>query len=285
MNKAIIIPNFHKDVDLSITKLLVEKLLSLGIYVYIDEKYYFDTPLSVKFCREYPPDADFITVVGGDGSIIDASVLAISMDIPLIGVNLGRVGYLSAVDPHEIWKFEKLISGGYVIDEKMLLAVEKVASDGKRIVSDRLAVNDIVVRRAMSPGICTVRVDTDSCDRIEYRSDGVIFSTPVGSTAYSLSAGGPVLSHRLESILLTPICPHTLFNRSIVFPTDEILTVTNLDNVSMNVSVDGRFFIELMLGESCRIYRSKKMLKMIRLENENMFSSISRKITLLQDIV
>ena len=285
MNKVIIIPNLHKDIDLSVTKLLVEKLINLGLTVCIDGKYQFETSHKVTFCREYPSDADFITVVGGDGSIIDASEIAIDMDIPIIGVNLGRVGYLSGVDPNKLSELERLVSGNYEIDEKMLLGVEKIAPDGSRIISERLAVNDVVINRASSLAIATLRVESASSDKIEYRSDGVIFSTPVGSTAYSLSAGGPVLSHKLESILLTPICPHSLFNRSVVFPSDETLIVTNLSDVSMNVSVDGRFFIDLNRGEKCRIYRSEKRLKMMRIHNKNIFYSISREITHLHDTV
>ena len=275
---VIIIPNRAKDKDLVVTQSVVSKLCSLGIIPYISREYLNDGEINnANLYDELPTSADLIIVIGGDGSMIDASQIALSLDIPLIGVNLGHVGYLSEIEPDEINILDRLI-GDYRVEEKMLLVASHVSSDGLVESTSRFAVNDIVVSHGDYLGISDFRVANTSGEYIKYRADGVVISTPVGSTAYALSAGGPVVSHTLESITVTPVCPHSFFNRSIVYDSSDILSVVNDNDLCLNVSVDGRFYTKIAKGESCVVRCASRKLKIMTFEKNNTLSKLFAKI-------
>ena len=283
MKKAIVIPNINKDIGLATTKRVVDKLKALGISTYIDKEYSLESFDSAFF--ETTSDADFIIVIGGDGSVIDASHFAVELDVPLVGINLGKVGYLATLDPTDIDVLSGLVNGEYNISEKMLLRAEKHSLDGSILFSERLAVNDVIIGHANYLGISEFAVENTAGDHVSYRADGVIVSTPVGSTAYALSAGGPVISQSLDSIMVTPICPHSFFNRSIVYGSEDKIKVTNLSDSVLNVSLDGRPFAVIGKDEYCIIYKSKKMIKTITFGDVNTFSTLSHKIKLLHESV
>ena len=283
MKKAIIIPNITKDKNFGVTSRVIKKLSELGISSFVEEGYYADSLAGTQRFDDIPEDADFIVVVGGDGSVIDASILALNLDIPILGVNLGKVGYLSEVDPDDIDKLDSLATGEFAIEEKMLLEAEKRSSDGSLITSERLAVNDVVISHDNYFGISDFKIFNSHGDRIKYRADGVIVATPAGSTAYSLSAGGPVVSHSLDSIIVTPVCPHSFFNRSILYSPDECLHIANAGESVLNVSIDGRLFTKLEYSESCVVRKSEKRMKMISFSENNMFSTLFKKIKVLED--
>ncbi len=283
MKKIILVPNPKKDIGFSVTKRVVSKLVSLGIQVFCDAKNSMINMFGVTFYTELPSDADAIVVIGGDGSVIDASAIAITLDIPLLGINLGKVGYLSALDSDKTESLDALVSGEYRVEDKLLLSAGKIDASGNVITCTHKAVNDVVISHDNYLGISDILLQNGTGDKLEYRADGVIVSTPVGSTAYSLSAGGPIISHALDSISVTPICPHSFFARTIVYsPTEEIIVTNNGDN-DLNISVDGRFFEKLSHGESCAVYKSNKRLKMIAFSDNNMFSVLFKKIRVLED--
>ena len=285
MKKAILVPNGQKDPSLALTRAAVRCLISLGIIAYIDEEY---QPLEIKdahFYSEIPKDVDFIIVIGGDGSFIDASGLALELDIPIIGINLGKVGYLASLEPDRLDLLSVIAEGSADISENMLLVAEKHSQDGSITASERLAVNDVVISHDSYLGISDIRLENGGGDAVHYRADGIILATPQGSTAYSLSAGGPIISHGIDSITVTPICPHSFFNRSIVYGPDEKITIFNMNEDVLNISVDGRLFTRLNKGEACLVYRSEKRIKTYNLEDRNLFSTLSKKIKLLQDLV
>lgn len=282
MKKAIIVPNKTKDRDLSVTENVVRELLRIGIIPYVDDEFDYLGIDGVLFYSKTPTDADVIIVVGGDGSIIDASSLALMLDLPILGVNLGRVGYLSEIEPTNLARLSTLVDGGYTVEERMLISCVRFSEDGIRLSSSNPAVNDIVVSHKEYFGIGEMRVTDSHGDFVKYRADGVITSTPTGSTAYSLSAGGPIVAHYLEAITVTPVCPHSFFNRAIVFGADECVTVTNVSTASLNISVDGRYFDTLESGEYIRISRCNKHLRIITFTENNMFSTLSVKIKTLE---
>lgn len=283
MKNIVIIPNPLKDKDLTVTKNLSNKLLSFGASVYIDKKYDGKFPSEVKKYEKFPEDAELIIVIGGDGSILDASVVAIQNDIPLLGVNLGKVGYLSEVEPDNLDILSGLFCGNYSIEEKMLLTVLHI---GTGIVEEasRLAVNDVIISHDTFLGIADFILENEVGDCVKYRADGLILSTPAGSTAYSLSAGGPIVSHDIDSIVATPICPHSFFNRSIIFKSTENIKLKNTSDTVLNVSVDGRFFTNLSCGEECIIKMAEKKLKVLTFCENNMFSTLFKKMRILEDI-
>ncbi len=285
MKNIIVIPNPKKDIDLKVTRTVVEKLVSLGIGVYMSESSLDGSISGVEAYSDLPKDAELIIVVGGDGSIIDASGIAISLDIPMLGINLGKVGYLSEVDPDSLSVLEKLVHDDYKVERRMLLSAEKHSESGEIFESNRLAMNDVILTCNVDFGIAELVVENGRGDCIKYRADGVIFATPVGSTAYSLSAGGPIISHNLSAITVTPVSPHSLFNRSIVYDECEVLKISNVSDAILNVRIDGRFFTRLEKGEFCRVKKSDKQLKMLTLTENNMFTTLFRKIKVLEDKV
>lgn len=282
MKNAIVLPNRSKDPELITTGLVVERLSKLGITPYISE----DLPvLGAKKYKEIPNDAEVIIVIGGDGSVIDASILALKLDLPLLGVNVGKVGYLTTLEPDNLEELSRLCSGDYHITEKMLLNTVITRKNGGTISAERLALNDVVVSHSEVMGIADIKIENSRGDSVVYRADGVILSTPSGSTAYSLSAGGPVISHTLSSITVTPVCPHSFFNRAIVYSPEETIKITNHSNGPLNVSIDGRGFGELAVGDSCRVFKSERCVKILTFDQGNLFNTLSKKIKLLQDFV
>ncbi len=279
MKKAVIITNTKKDTELTVTRATVERLLGAGVLPCVREGLFTQPPSGAGTYSHIPRDADFIVVVGGDGSVIDASGYSIEYGIPLVAVNLGTVGYLAQVETEELYLLDRLATGEYTIEQKMLLSVEK---DGK--ISEAYAVNDVVISHDGYLGISELRVTDGHGNSIGYRADGVILSTPQGSTAYSLSSGGPILSHGIESILLTPVCPHSFFNRSVLFSAGERLTVTNVGQGSLNISIDGRRFGSLNCGESCLVYAAEKKIGMISFSENTMFRNLFKKMRLMEDI-
>lgn len=284
MKKAILIPNKIKDNDLALTSRVVKKLIEIGIFPYLDEKYDCVDISGANYYNIIPSDADFLIVIGGDGSVIDASSLAIELDIPLIGINLGKVGYLAQLEPNELDMLTRLDSGEYTVEEKMLLSVNKISLDKEEAYAN-LALNDVVVSHEGYFGISDIMLENERGDRVSYRADGVIASTPAGSTAYSLSAGGPIISHTLDSITVTPICPHSFFNRAIVYGPDEHVRISNSGDSVLNVSVDGRYFTKITKGESCLVYKSDKRLKTVAFTKSNVFTVLSKKINHLNEFI
>ena len=262
---------------------MVAKLLSLDMTVLCDAKYAQLCDDGALVYTDIPRDADAVVVIGGDGTVIDASEMALELDIPLVGVNLGKVGYLGVVDEEALDLFDRLSSGDYQVEEKLLLCAGKVRADGTVEICEHKAVNDVVVSHDNYFGISDFLLENSRGDKIKYRADGIIISTPVGTTAYALSAGGPIVSHTLDAISVTPICPHSFFDRTIVYNSGEEIVVSNIGDNSLNVSVDGRFFTKLMTDEACVVYKSNKRFKTIVFSENNMFSVLFKKIKLLDD--
>jgi NAD+ kinase len=283
MKNIAIIPNPKKDSNLSVTNRLCATLCKLGFNVYIKEQYSSEILEKINLYSEFPKEAELIIVVGGDGSMLDASVKAIELDIPILGVNLGKVGYLSEVEPDNLEILSRIVSGDYRIEEKMLLSVSANKS-GESVVSARLAVNDVIASHDTFLGIADFRLENSVGDCVKYRADGLILSTPAGSTAYSLSAGGPIVSHDIDSIAATPICPHSFFNRSIIFKSNERIKLKNVGVPDLNISIDGRYFLSLSNNDECIIQMADKKLKVLSFSENNLFSTLFKKMRLLENI-
>ena len=283
MKNIVVIPNPSKDKNLAVSARLAEKLISLGFTVYADAEFSYALPSVVIAYYDFPENIDLIMVIGGDGSVIEASRFAIEHDVPLLGINLGKVGYLSEVEPDNMDILDGLVYGEYIIEEKMLLTAESTNGSFTH-VSERFAVNDVVISHNDFLGISDFTVENSHGDLVKYRADGLIVATPAGSTAYSLSAGGPIISHNLDCVIVTPVCPHSFFNRSIIFGAEESIKITNVGASDLNISIDGRCFSLMKTNDSCRIFCANKRLKMVTFSKDNMFSTLFRKMRILEDI-
>ncbi len=283
MKNILLIPNRTKDIDLSVTKRAADVLSGCGATLYLEEKYCDTYIKAISYKGNAPSDIDLIVVIGGDGSILDASAIAIEKNVPLLGINLGKLGYLSEVDVDNMDLLNLLFENKYTVEDKMLLEIFSKGGDSFGS-SKKLAVNDIVISHDSFVGIAEFTLEKDDGEHVKYRGDGIIFSTPVGSTAYSLSAGGPIVSHGINAIIVTPIAPHSFFNRSIIFSPRDRLEIKNDGKTELKISIDGRLFATLLPGETSYISVSAKTLKILSFNPNNTFSTLFKKMRILEDI-
>ena len=282
MKNIFLVPNPKKDFEYIVTRSVAEKLGSLGCKISILNIYDDSAIAACTYVESMPGDTELVIVIGGDGSFIDAAPFALSLDIPILGINLGKVGYLSEIEPSDLSALEGIVTGDYKINKKMLL--ETYVQGDEEIAIERLAVNDLVLSHPSYLGIADFVLFSKE-GGVRYRADGLVISTPAGSTAYSLSAGGPIVSHEAGAIIVTPIAPHSFFNRSIVFGEDEEIRIKNTSCEPLNLSVDGRLVYELLPGGKCLVKSSKKTLKVLTFKDNNMFSNLFCKMQIMEDVI
>ena len=221
--------------------------------------------------------ADAAVTVGGDGTIIHSAKYAAQTATPLIGVNVGRLGFAADVEVNEIGDLKKLVSGGCEAEERMLLDIE-VVSNGQ--AAHYLAVNDAVVTHGTLSKIVDFHLFLDGEQISRYRADGLLFSTPTGSTAYSLSAGGPILAPEMDCILMTPVCPHSLFSRSVLFSEDADLSVKVKipEGCSCVLSIDGETNINITEDDVIHIKKSALSLTLLSVKKRNFYRKLNEKL-------
>lgn len=212
---------------------------------------------------ESPGICSFIVTVGGDGTIIKWGKIAAEHDLPLLGVNMGRLGFMATLEPDEIGRIPGILSGELTVSRRMLL--ECKVRRGDKIIFSESVVNDVIVSRSSQSKLPEYVVSCGAAEVSRVRADGVIFSTPTGSTAYSLSAGGPILSPDLDCIEFTALCPHTLFNRPMIFSANQPVSVNvcHYQNSKATFSVDGGNGIQFLDGDVLQLTRSQKSLGII----------------------
>ncbi len=218
---------------------------------------------------------DFVIAIGGDGTIINA-IKFINENKPILGVNLGRLGYMAGLESDEIHHIPNILDGEHYQEERMMIDV---------------CVNDKYIGNALNDGVIAGEVNRlldfdvsfDDSD-FHYRADGLIIATPTGSTAYSLSAGGPAVDPTQKCFVFTPICPHSLFNRSLVFNDNSIIRakVKPRDNGAAYVTLDGEYTVKLNSGDTVMFKKSTKTVKLIAKEKRNFYSLINKKLLIIQ---
>lgn len=284
MRNFVIMPNAYKDPDYTVTRRVIKELMRLGGRIFLSNDLRGKVYLRDihYYSGEIPDEVEMILVIGGDGSVLDAAVYAIGADLPLLGINLGRLGYLAEMDLDDTSELSRLISGDYEIREHITFSVSLVR-EGEEMHLVRQAVNDVVISQGTGDGLSEILVDDGVGNQLSYLADGVIVATPLGSTAYSLSAGGPVIDASLHAICVTPICAHSLFSRSVLFPVDYTITLKNCSarEGMMRLSVDGGDSYTLAPGEYACVRRSTKTLRMVTLKKQSALGVLGRKMQLL----
>lgn len=217
-----------------------------------------------------PENAELVLVLGGDGTIMHASHIAQKYDIPLIGVNLGRIGYMAELETDSLSRLGEVIRGRYTEERRMML---RVSYGG----AEYAALNDAVIRaQTTHPAFVTLECDGQTVNT--YRGDGLICSTPTGSTAYSVSAGGSVVDPRLNCICITPLCPQSLSARPLIFSPECRLALRAEEGYKCILTVDGEDGISLNAGENVYITRDPRPLRMIRITKEGFYTVLSKKL-------
>ncbi|MCR2048460.1 NAD(+)/NADH kinase [Acetatifactor muris] len=232
--------------------------------------------------EDIPADADCMIVLGGDGTVLEAVRAAKGRQIPIIGVNLGTLGYMTEIEPSGLEEaLERLIAGDYVQESRMMLNGRILLSDGR--VKEGWALNDIVISRSGSLQIIRFGIYVNGQFLNQYHADGMIVTTPTGSTGYNLSAGGPLVEPGAELIMLTPICPHSLNQRSIILSSRDIVEIEIPEcregrEQTVEVSFDGSHVTPLRTGDRIRIARSDKVTEFIRLNQVSFLEVLHRKM-------
>ncbi len=271
-----ILPNANKDKDLKYTKEVVEILHKKARII-------TDVPLKIPHVETVSvpkmiDEADIFVALGGDGTMLRLSALASKKGQPILGINLGTLGFLSEVEKDKIsTAINHLADENYTIEERAMLDGCVIRNRNK--VAHFTALNDFVVSRSSFKRVVDIEVHIDSCMVDSYISDGIILATPTGSTAYSLSAGGPIVDPRLDVIIVTPICPHSLKTRPIITPASKTVDVVvkSKSKRDMLLTVDGQTGYELENGDIIRITNSNITTKLIKLNGLGFYDTLRKK--------
>ena len=274
MERFLIVTNDGKDTEQTVTRQVVKLLEEAGKACILCQKY--ENKKIIE--SSVPKEVDCAVVIGGDGSLIEVARLFWEKDIPILGVNMGTLGYLTEVEVGGIdGAVNQLISGDYVLERRMML--EGIFEDGRSDVS----LNDIVVSRKGELHIIHFRLYVNGELLNDYEADGVVLSTPTGSTAYNLSAGGPIVEPTASLIVITPICSHALNTRSIVLSAEDEIVIEigpgrNGSKEEVYVAFDGADAVSLKTGDKVMVRRSNASTTMIKLSKVSFLETLRGKM-------
>lgn len=283
MEHFCIITNSDKDSGFAITEKIAAYLKAHGRSVSIQQAlpenggaYHYTNP------EQIPKDTQCIIVLGGDGTLLQAARDVVHKGIPLLGINLGNLGFLAEVDRNSIYPaLDQLMAGDYEIEERMMLT--GTVYRGQEILGSSIALNDIVIIRDGHMRVVRFKNYVNNEYLNSYDADGIIISTPTGSTGYSLSVGGPIVSPDASMIIMTPVAPHTMNTRSIVFPAEDVLTVEigqRRPGVSEKglASFDGDTEIPMQAGDCIVISKAAVKTKIIKLNHLSFVEVLRQKM-------
>ena len=263
MNNFFIIANKQKDINLEITEQIRHHISRLGAVCNIYDQY--DRDVS---SIDIPEGTQCILVIGGDGTILAAARMLVGSNIPLLGINLGTLGFLADVNLADLSKtLDLLLQDQYQVENRIMLTAE-VYKQGEKAAT-YIALNDFNINRFGASRVIGLKVGINGSVIDRYRADGVIVCTPTGSTGYNLSAGGPIINPTCKNFVITPICPHSLPARSIVLAKEDIVTV-EVEQIRSNIkeeaiiSFDGREGLSLFPGDQVKIYKSQEVTPFIK---------------------
>lgn len=223
--------------------------------------------------------SDIVIVFGGDGTILDAARYAAPYALPILGFNFGRIGYMAELELSEIDYLSQICEGNYTIDERTMLSVE-IMNASRKLRKSAFALNDAVLTNGALARLVDFELYEGGNLLTQYRADGLILSTPTGSTAYSMSAGGSIIDPHLDAICVTPICPHSLSSRPILFSDSAVLEVKNTSKREKMIylTVDGKISFELYYNDIVRVSKSDKKTRLVRVKNSSFYSNLRAKL-------
>jgi NAD+ kinase len=227
---------------------------------------------------QLPSKADVLLVLGGDGTMLNAARLAAERSIPILGVNMGGLGFLTEVRLESLYpSLERVFANDYVLDERLMLRIH-IHRNGET-VAQGVVLNDVVISKGTLARMIELKIAIEGRFVTNLRSDGLIVSSPTGSTAYSLSAGGPIIDPAVQSLILTPVCPHTLTHRPLIVPgKDKIdLTLTSTDPGAM-ATLDGQVGVPITQGDTVTIQTSENRTRLIRFPESNYYDVLREKL-------
>ncbi len=276
--KILIIPNYDKNDAVACTEEIHKKLCELGCEVDILDCTPDYSRVFSASELERISQCDTVISVGGDGTILRSAKAAALYDKPVLGINAGRLGFMSGLEKHELDSLSALTENTYTTEKRMMLEVTLLDADSKCIATMH-ALNDAVISRGAQSRILDLVIGFNENTDINCRADGVIFSTPTGSTAYSFSAGGPVIDPMINCIQLTPICSHSLLSRPMIFSKHSVLRAKGAANSNTDIflTVDGEEPMKIDKGGYVEIRRSESYVKLIRIKDDCFYDVLKTK--------
>lgn len=260
---------------------VLDVLNKLNITAYLSSEYtdVFDSK-SVCFSDydELINLCDLAIVIGGDGTTLNVAKITSKYDKPLLSINAGRLGFMSGLEKDELSLLEALVTKDYKLENRMMLKADIYDCD--KLVGTYHCLNDFVISRGNFSRLIDISISSEDRMVKNMRADGLIISTPTGSTAYSMAAGGPVVSPDANCIIATPVCPHSLVDRSIIFSNDNVLTVkvsNDLDNSAI-LNVDGNEGVEIKPNYAIKILKSPLVTRLIKIKPENFYEILNNKL-------
>lgn len=276
MNKFLIVANTDKDINLKLSQDIVAYIKEKGakaVVVSDMQQHYNGTTIK----PEYLEDVEAVIVLGGDGTMLRAAHSIGTYQVPLLGVNLGTLGFLTEVEESNAYKaIDRLLADDYSIEKRMMI-------EGRTGDTSFSCLNDVVITRAGFSRIIGLNIYVNEQLLDTYEADGVIVATPTGSTGYNLSAGGPIISPKSKAVVVTPISPHSLTSKSVVFDSAdririEVVKKRRTQETEAIVSFDGADNVELSAGESVEVTCSEREIQLIKMYDVSFYSVLREKI-------
>jgi NAD+ kinase len=283
MKRVILTPNPYRDKNFQTVRNAVQILEECGIETKLclpfEVDKAFELPKDLTFYKldRELPNADLVICFGGDGTILHMAKAATKHSIPILGVNIGTMGFMAELESNEMDKLKQIASGDYKIDRRMMLDVS-VRRD-KEVLYRDICLNDIAITKGAVARIVHLSVRCDGVQAMECGGDGIIIATPTGSTAYNLSAGGPIVEPEAKNMMITPICAHDMGSRCIVTSEKRVVNVEMTKNARRNafLSVDGGKAVRMNMGDVAIVQKSKLETKLVRLKERSFFDVVNAK--------
>ena len=283
MKKIVMTPNPYRDRNFRFAnmaeKILHEAGIETRICLAFDVDKSFELPSDVVLhdLTEELRDADLLICFGGDGTILHASKAATRLGVPILGVNIGTMGFMAELESGDLKELSRLATGDYTVEERMMLHVR--AEHEGQVVLEEDALNDAVITKGAVARIIQLGVSCDGVEMMSFGGDGVIVCTPTGSTAYSMSAGGPIVEPTAQNIIITPICAHDMRTKTVVTSAQRSIGVEigRIGRKSAFLSVDGGRALRLNTGDKVTITNSPYLTKLVHLSDRSFFEIVKNK--------
>ena len=286
IKKIAVVANCNITEKLTAAMSVAKKIEQRAEVIYIPEAYRerimrshnHNQKFQYKSTEEIYSESDLVIAIGGDGVMLEAARRATPTGTPILGINMGRVGYMTELEMTELDLLDKIFDGEYHLDERAMLRVEIRSQRGQNRFS-AYALNEAVIAKGATARIIDLELSDNGTLVSEYRADGLVVATPTGSTAYSLSAGGPIIDPKLSCFCVTPICPHSLVARPLIFPDSAVLEVKNIcaREKVLHLTVDGKATFDLFYNDTVVITKSSVKTKLLRIKNDDFYSKIRMK--------
>ena len=282
--KIVVSPNPYRDKQFRNARQAVNILREAGAEVVlclpfdVDKSFEIPADLHFRDIQKEIRTADLLICFGGDGTILHSSKIATEHGIPILGVNIGTMGFIAELEAGEIELLRKIPTGEYSIDERTMLDVT-VTGSSRQVLLHETALNDAVITKGAIARVVQLGIYCDGIEATSFSGDGVILCTPTGSTAYSMSAGGPIIEPSAKNFLITPICAHAMLAKSIVVAPERVVTVKvgKVGRHNAFLSVDGGRAFRMIVGDEITVKSARKVTKLVRLKDISFFEILNKK--------